>query len=221
MDRSSIAIVLPALNEAATISAVVHAISAYGSAIVVDDGSSDNTAALARAAGAHVISHAHNRGYDAALNSGFAWSAERGYTHVISIDADGQHQPEQLGEMIAYLAAGYDLVLGVRGRYQRFSELVFAACSKRLWGVADPLCGMKAYSMALYLRVGHFDGFESIGTELALRSVVHGCRFKEMPIHTRERLDAPRFGHSLNANYKILRALSILLWLYLSRKLGR
>lgn len=214
MDRSRLGIVVPALNEAATIGAVVSRISAYGLPIVIDDASTDATATLARSAGADVVSHAVNQGYDGALNSGFARAAELGCSHVITIDADGQHNPDQLAEMIQHLNHGYTLVVGVRDHYQRFGEVLFAYCTKRLWNISDPLCGMKAYSLDLYRQAGFFDDFKSIGSALAVRSVAHGCRFIEMPIITRDRLDAPRFGHKLAANYKILRAMVILLWRY-------
>ena len=70
MDRLRIALVVPALNEAATIAAVVKGALRYGTCIVVDDGSTDDTADRARQAGAVVVSHTANLGYDAALNSG-------------------------------------------------------------------------------------------------------------------------------------------------------
>jgi glycosyltransferase involved in cell wall biosynthesis len=208
MERSRIAVIVPALNEAATIGGVLAGVREHGLAIVVDDGSRDGTAAVARAAGAEVVSHALNRGYDAALNTGFARAAELGCAYAITIDADGQHDAGELRTMIAHLDDGYDLVLGVRDRFQRIAERLFAFVGKIRWSVSDPLCGMKGYRMDLYLRAGHFDSLGSIGTELAIGSKQRGARTVEMPITTRERADAPRFGRRFAANYKILRALA-------------
>jgi len=216
-----VAIVVPALNEAATIGAVLERVRDYGHPIVVDDGSTDATAQVARAAGAEVVSHAVNRGYDGALNSGFARAAELGYTHVITIDADGQHNPAQLREMIDHLGQGYQLVLGVRDRLQRVGETIFAAVARRLWKVADPLCGMKGYAIELYREAGHFDSFHSIGSELAVRSMANRCRYIEMDIITRDRADAPRFGRRFAANYKILRAMAILVAMHSRGQLRR
>ncbi len=221
MERSRIAIVIPALNEAATIGAVLERVKEYGLPIVVDDGSSDATAALAHEAGAEVVTHTQNQGYDAALNSGFARATALECTYAITIDADGQHNPAQLRDMIDYLDQGYELVLGVRDRHQRIGEVIFAYCAKRLWNISDPLCGMKGYSLELYNKVGYFDSFQSIGTELAVRSVVNGCRSIEMPIITRDRQDAPRFASKFAANRKILRAMLILMGLYSMKKLKR
>ena len=87
------AIVIPAYNEADSIAAVVKAVLAYGTPIVVDDGSSDDTGALATNAGALVVRQEINRGYDAALARGFAKADEIGADIVVSADADGQLDP--------------------------------------------------------------------------------------------------------------------------------
>jgi glycosyltransferase involved in cell wall biosynthesis len=221
MDRSRIAIVIPALNEARTIAAVVERVRHFGVPIVVDDGSQDRTAPLAWQAGADVVVHQRNKGYDGALNSGFARAAALGCDYVITVDADGQHNPQQIGEFIALFDEGYALVLGVRDRRQRFAEHVFAFVAKRVWGLSDPLCGMKGYDMALWRRKRVFDSFGSIGTELAVRGAAQGVRRVEQATFIRDRVDAPRFGRRLSANWRILRALFILLGLGAAGKLAR
>lgn len=220
MDRSRIAIIIPALNEAATIGKVVASVREYGVPVVVDDGSSDATGEIARQAGADVVRHAINRGYDGALGSGFARAAELGCEYIITIDADGQHNPAQLATFIAQLDAGCEVVVGRRQRYQRLAETVLGVVARAMWRISDPVCGMKAYRTALYRRLGHFDSFHSIGTELAVRAIASGCRFAEVPVLTRERLDAPRFGRAFSANMKIFRATAILAFLHLSRRLA-
>jgi glycosyltransferase involved in cell wall biosynthesis len=221
MERSRIAIIIPALNEAGTIAGVLAKVGEYGFPIVVDDGSTDSTAALARQAGADVVTHPVNLGYDGALNSGFARAAALGCEYVITIDADGQHNPAQLRDYIDCLDNGYTLVLGVRDRTQRIGEAIFAWTGKRVWNVADPLCGMKGYHISQYRRWGFFDSFQSIGTELAVRSIVNHSKTIELPIITRDRLDAPRFARKFAANYKILRAMLILLALHAANKLKK
>ncbi len=218
MERSRVGIVVPALNEAATITTVVMLISQYGQAIVVDDGSTDATAELARNAGADVVSHQVNQGYDGALNTGFARAAELGCTYIITLDADGQHNPSQLAQMIALLDEGNELVLGIRDRFARIGETIFARCATLLWGVADPMCGMKGYAASLYTRAGRFDRYQLIGSELAVRSIVAGCRTARMSIVVGERHGTPRFGSLFSANYRILRAMLILMFLYPHRK---
>jgi len=87
-----------------------------------------------------------------------------------------------------------------------------------LWGVSDPMCGMKGYATSLYTSAGRFDRYKLIGSELAIRSIVAGCRTVKMDVTVRDRLDSPRFGRLLSANYRILRAMLILLFMYPPRK---
>ena len=76
-----------------------------------------------------------------------------------------------------------------------------------MWGLKDPLCGLKGYNMEVYRKFGYFDSFNSIGTELLIRSVKSNFKIKQINITTRKRLDRPRFGNVLQSNIKIFRAL--------------
>jgi glycosyltransferase involved in cell wall biosynthesis len=207
MDRSSIALVIPALNESATIVGVVVAAARYGIPIVVDDGSTDNTAELAKKAGGIVVSHLCNQGYDAALNSGFKKALEIGCEVIITLDADGQHDPSLLKKFIDQINAGSDVVFGVRSRFQRFSEHAFSWYTQTRHGIKDPLCGMKAYKANIYRALGHFDSYGSIGTELMLFSVKNKYHFSEVSFVVRERIGKSRFGPIIIGNYKIFRSM--------------
>jgi glycosyltransferase involved in cell wall biosynthesis len=207
MEPAKLAIIIPALNESATIGGVIANALRFGKVIVVDDGSRDGTANIASEAGADVVRHEHNRGYDGALESGFARAAELGCICVMTMDADGQHDPNQASEFIAEIARGADVVIGVRNRRQRVTEHVFGWVANLLWGIRDPLCGAKAYRICVYRRRGHFDSYGSIGTELAIYAARSGLRVTQIPVSTRPRLDAPRFGSSLRANGRIFNAM--------------
>lgn len=207
MDRSRIGIVIPALNEEASIGGVVRKCREVGIPIVVDDGSSDHTCEVSRNEGAEVVRHEVNRGYDAALNSGFDRASNLGCELVVTIDADGQHDPQMLGRFIALLDSGADVVVGIRDKRPRFAEHCFGFLTKILYGVSDPLCGLKGYRISVYRDLGHFDSFNSIGTELALFAARSGYRIGQIPINVCERDGIPRFGRRLYANYKIFRAM--------------
>jgi glycosyltransferase involved in cell wall biosynthesis len=204
---SRVCVVIVALNEAATIESVISGAATCGLPVVVDDGSSDATGVLARAAGAVLVTHAVNRGYDAALDSGFARAEELGAEYVITLDGDGQHDPALLGSFVGELDRGADVVIGVRDRHQRITEALFSWVGRLMWGIADPLCGMKGYRMSLYRELGHFDSYRSIGTELAIYAAKHGKRLAEIPVKTRDRVGNTRFGGGLDANWRLLRAL--------------
>ena len=135
MDRSRLGIVIPALNESATIVGVVEAAERYGVPIVVDDGSTDDTAKLAQQAGASVVLHGQNLGYDAALNSGFKKAMELGCALVITIDADGQHDPSLIQKFIDRIDAGADIAVGVRSNRQRLAEHLFLGIFTLRFGI--------------------------------------------------------------------------------------
>lgn len=209
MSRSTqfeFAAVIPAFNEAKSIAAVVEAVKLYALPIVVDDGSYDETALLAKQAGAVVVSHSRNQGYDAALQTGLFKAIELGCSFAITMDADGQHNPAGLLPFKAALLEGADLVVGVRDRHQRFSESVFALVGKILWGMSDPLCGMKGYRLTHLKHFGSFDTYGSIGTEFAIRCARSKLKVHSLFISTQDRIDESRFGFGLKPNYKILRS---------------
>jgi glycosyltransferase involved in cell wall biosynthesis len=202
-----VAAVIPAWNEEAAIERVVRAVAPYAQPIVVDDGSSDRTALFARNAGAEVVIHLCNKGYDAALETGLFRAIDLGYDYAITVDGDGQHFPAALESFKHKLEEGADLVIGVRDRHQRFAESLFALVGQWMWGVQDPLCGMKGYRLKLLAQAGHFDSYQSIGTEFTLRAARSGFRIVQVPVPTRERMGVSRFGSGFRANWKILRAL--------------
>lgn len=207
MDRSRIAIIIPALNESATITTVVAAADRYGVPIVVDDGSTDNTTKLAKQAGAVVVSHDNNQGYDAALNTGFKKASLLGSDIIITLDADGQHDPSLIQEFIDSIDDGADIVAGIRSHQQRFTEHLFAWYTNFCFGIKDPLCGMKAYRSKIYEALGHFDSYKSIGTELVIFAARNGFKISQKNIITKERKDQSRFGRKLTANFRIIRAM--------------
>lgn len=202
-----VAIVVPAFNESQVIAAVVMGLSAYGVPIVVNDGSTDNTEQLARDAGAIVVSHELNRGYDKALASGLARALAEGFDFAITADGDGQHQPTNMETVLCELSNGADLVVGIRGRFQRFSETLFSILAKRLWGISDPLCGMKGYRLSKLRSVDSLHSYSSIGTELLIRAVRSGWSIKQIPVSTHDRKDQSRFGAGFYANWLILWAM--------------
>src|SRR5919201_6472873 len=109
----STSIVIPAFNEAATIGPLVASLRAAGhwhEILVVDDGSTDQTATQATAAGARVIHHPYNKGNGAAVKSGIRNATG---AFVLIVDADGQHPAADATRLVAHLDA-YDLVVGAR-----------------------------------------------------------------------------------------------------------
>jgi glycosyltransferase involved in cell wall biosynthesis len=205
----SVAIVIPALNEAKTIGEVVAVASAFGDVIVVDDGSTDGTRDMAEMAGACVINHSSPRGYDLALASGFRYAVERDYSIMITIDADGQLPADLIPVFISKFSKEVDIVVGHRPSFPRYTEYLFALFCHSLTEVHDPFCGMKAYRLSACSMFDEFDRYRSVGTDLMLRIVLMGGRADNVPIIIRPRDGSPRFGSRLRSELMLLRAIWI------------
>jgi glycosyltransferase involved in cell wall biosynthesis len=108
--------VVPALNEAGTVADVVSALARVGlAAVVVDDGSTDGTGTVASDAGAFVLRHPTNVGVGGALRTGFAFAVRHGYSRVVVVDADLQHDPSSIQALIDEAdGSGASLVIGSR-----------------------------------------------------------------------------------------------------------
>lgn len=154
--ESTVVAIVPALNEEYAIGQVVKGVSEFVDVvIVVDDGSTDATAELARAAGATVVSHPRRLGVGAAVASGLAQARVLGATAVVQVDGDGQHDASFVPTLLAPLTAGADLVVGSRfemgfamGRVRRLVLAAFAKLISYRLGVRvnDPTSGFRAFS---------------------------------------------------------------------------
>jgi len=120
-DGHSVSVVIPAKNESLAIAGVVESVInvlAKAEVIVVDDGSDDNTAELAEAAGARVVRHPYSKGNGAAIKSGARSAAG---DVVVFMDGDGQHDAEDILRLLEQIEQGYDLVVGARGKKSQAS----------------------------------------------------------------------------------------------------
>src|SRR5512137_1623210 len=115
---SRLLIVLPAFNEAKHLPGVVAGIRAVlpgADLLVVDDGSTDGTVDVARQLGVLVVSHPWNMGYGVTIQTGYKFALANGYDTLVQIDADGQHDPQDIPILLEPIGAGmYDFVLGSR-----------------------------------------------------------------------------------------------------------
>jgi len=208
-DSQRIVAVIPALDEADTIGRVIREVKKWVDlVIVVDDHSSDNTPGIAEEAGALVSTNIKNQGYDKTIDKGFELAVENQATIIITVDADGQHNAEDINKIVSPILQGEaDLVVGRRPQHARITEYLFAVVAKRKAGIDDPLCGLKAYKSEVYKDVGYFDRMSSIGTQLMFKAKDNGYRIIQKDISLARRKDIPRFGKSIKANYKIFKAI--------------
>ena len=220
--------VVPAFNESGAIGRVVGEIRAAHPAIdvvVVDDASTDDTAAVAEALGATVLRLPFNVGIGGAVQTGFRYALEEGYERAVRLDGDGQHDAEEIGRLFEPLERGEaDLVIGSRfvddgGSYRppfarRLGIRVFARLVSLLGGqrVTDTTSGFIALDragIALFAREYPHDYPEVEATLVALRS---GLRLSQVQVEMRERetgASSITFVRSLYYIVKVLLALLV------------
>lgn len=165
---ASLVAVIPAYQEAATIAAVVTRLRAAMPGVpvlVVDDGSSDGTAAIAAAAGAEVLGGAANQGKGAALRLGMRAALARGASMVATLDGDGQHRPEDVPRLVA-LAAPDVIVIGsrrgaagqpaARRRANRVADFWISWAARH--PVSDSQSGLRLYPAAALADLARYEG---------------------------------------------------------------
>ena len=184
---------IPAFNEAGAIAAVVGGVrGAVERVIVVDDGSRDGTAERARGAGAEVVAHATNRGKGTAVRTGLARVFEGAFTHVLMLDADMQHLPQEAARLLdAAARTGADVVLGERqfdrdrmpaARYH--ANRIGSAILARFVGapVHDTQCGFRVFRVEALRGLQLMATGYEIETEMLIKVLRRGGRVAGVPI---------------------------------------
>ena len=187
------AALIPAFNEAAAISAVVEGVRPFVERVlVVDDGSSDGTADRARAAGAEVVRHDENRGKGHAVRTGLAGVFAGGFTHVLMLDGDMQHLPQEARLLLAEAErSGADVVIGER-MFDRSRMPASRYHANRLgsralsWFVGVPVrdtqCGFRVFRVDMLRTFAlHATGYE-IETEMLVKVRRRGGRIATVPV---------------------------------------
>ncbi len=188
-------VILPAFREEKRIAAVVRSVLAQGvDAIVIDDGSDDRTAEEAAQAGGHVIRHATNCGKGVALNTGFKYANEQGYIAVITMDADGQHDPAELPKFTeAFIRTGIPVLVGNRMAdvrdmplIRRWTNEFMSWLLSRTMGqyVPDTQCGYRLYQCSVIPYVSAESERFAAESEVLLHVAARGIRIGSVRIST-------------------------------------
>ena len=183
---------IPAYNEVRYIADVVKRTLEHLPVIVVDDGSSDGSGAAAALAGAKVIAHKTNQGKGAALNTGFNYAVHRGVDALITLDADGQHDPDEIPLFIEAFRAGKgDLIIGQRTFAEmptksRFGNRVGTWLLGKAMGqpVPDNQSGYRLLSRPVMEQVRPSSSRFEAEVEILLRAQMAGFRLAWVPIKT-------------------------------------
>jgi len=197
---SRVVVIVPTYNNAGTLPDIVQRILKLGfPTIVVNDGSTDQTQQILHQWQAnrllHVVGHDRNRGKAAALQTGFAAAIEAGYTHAVTIDSDGQLDPEEIPALLqASTAQPRSLVVGMRDETRpdypaksrfgrRFSNaMVYLETGVR---VVDSQCGFRVYPLGLIEQLRCGAGRFGYETEVIARAIWAGSEIAQVPVNCR------------------------------------
>ncbi len=187
---------LPVFNEVRHVASVLSEVLRYSSdVLVVDDGSTDGTDVLLAARRDILVrSHRTNQGYGAALSTAFAYAAEHHYDVLVTIDCDGQHEPQRIPQFVA-ACDNVDIVSGSRylqefagdsqapAERRQINEQITREVNRRLkLQLTDAFCGFKAYRVDALKRLSISETGYAMPLELWVQAADAGLRIIELPV---------------------------------------
>jgi dolichol-phosphate mannosyltransferase len=194
---SSRLVALPVFNEARHVDRVLDEVRRFSREIlVIDDGSSDGTAELlARRSDIRVVRHPENRGYGAALLTAFAYAQEHGFELLVTIDCDGQHEPQRIPGFFDACTPNVDIVSGSRylepfpgdsappAERRRINEQVTAELNRRLsLSLTDAFCGFKCYRASALSKLNISEPGYAMPLEVWVQAAAAGLKIIELPV---------------------------------------
>lgn len=192
--------VIPAYNEERSIAKVVlRTRQKVDRVIVVDDGSTDATGEIGQALGAAVIRHRENSGYGAAMRSAFEAAKKLNATAMVTLDADGQHDPGEIPLLLKKIEEGFDIAIGSRlggkakiPRYRRYGIAVLNFAMRRAHvDVTDSQSGYRAYSRKALDQLHPTEDGMSAGAQILLQARNYELKTCEVAIKCDYSIDKP------------------------------
>lgn len=222
-----ILVCIPAFNEAKTISEVIMKSKKYADGIIVyDDGSTDDTYEVSNSAGATVIRNPENKGYGVAIRSLFQAAKEQDADIMVTLDSDGQHNPDQIPQLIEpVLKQRFDMVIGSRflnsndkEKVPRYRSLGIKTITKLTQaasynGITDSQSGFRAYSRNALSKINLFEDGMAVSIEILLRAKEKNLLTTEVPItinyDMRDTSTHNPISHGVGVLYSVLQFVSL------------
>ena len=224
MDRTDkrLLVLVPAYNEEGAVGQVIRAVNQVlpgTPVLVVDDGSTDETVAVSKNAGAEIIRLPHHLGLGGSVQTGYRFAFEQGFERVVRLDGDGQHPPEEIPSLLAKMDAGsFDMVTGSRylkaSGYQtqalrRFGGWVFSIILRPILGqrISDPTSGFIAVNRNALAVFSHSFPLEYPEIEALVVLRRKAMTFAETPVQMKPRIAGVSTIDSWSAVYYMVRVL--------------
>ena len=193
-----VCVLLPAYNESRTIGQIIQGVSEFiGEIVVIDDGSSDETAEIASASGIVCLANATNCGKGNALKKGFAYAIKHGYEFVFTMDSDGQHDPADIPRFLEHFYSTHpDILIGARDTENLRTSMPFhrRVNNRFVSYVGSRLCGQRVPDFQSGYRLIRTDVLRQVDleteryeteSELLIKAGRLGFRIESLPIQTR------------------------------------
>jgi glycosyltransferase involved in cell wall biosynthesis len=226
-NKRKVLVCIPAFNEEKTIGGIVKACRRHATEVVVyDDGSGDNTQEAAEIAGALVLRNSTNRGYGFAIKSIFQYAKTSQADILVTIDGDGQHNPDQMPEILEPLFTRQaDLVIGSRflteddrQRIPKYRSMGIRTITRLTQvasykGITDAQSGFRAYNRKAISQIELFEDGMAVSTEILLRAKERGLEIKETPITIKYDVEDSSshnpLSHGIGVLYKVFQFISL------------
>ena len=223
---SKILVCIPAFNEAGAIEEIIRKSRKYADDIIVyDDGSTDNTYEAATSAGAIVIRNPENKGYGVAIRSLFQAAKEQDADIMVTLDSDGQHNPDQIPELIEPLKHGFDIIIGSRflnnsdkQKVPKYRSLGIKTITKLTQaasynGITDSQSGFRAYNKNALSKINLFEDGMAVSVEILLRAKEKNLSTVEVPItisyDSRDTSTHNPISHGIGVLYSVFQFISL------------
>ncbi len=201
MGRSELAIVIPARNEEKTIKKVILSLKKYGDILVIDDHSSDKSQEILKTLDVQVIRNKKNLGYEETVLRGIKYLLKKKYKYIATFDADDEHDPKFFEKFEKYKK--YDLIIGKRKKFNRISEYIFSYLITKLYGIEDPLSGLKIYKHKMLKKI-HLSNEKLLNTFLIFKIKNLRGKITHKNLSVKKRKDNSRMGNSFFINVYLM-----------------
>ena len=224
--RPRILVCIPAFNEVNAISDIIGKSKKYSDEVIVyDDGSTDDTSEVAESAGAIVIRNPENKGYGVAIRSLFQAAKEKDADVMVTLDSDGQHDPDQIPELTERLKQGFDIIIGSRflnnrdkQKVPKYRSLGIKTITKLTQaasynGITDSQSGFRAYNKNALSKINLFEDGMAVSTEILLRASEKKLLMSEVPITVRydmkDKSTHNPITHGISVAYSVFQFISL------------